>query len=636
MKKFWKTGTVLLLGAALLSCLTYPLHAEDSVTGDGTIIDVDEHGNVSFIEPKENDISQELKKQYENTDTYEVVSTIGNYKQVIGTYDSFEEAKQAKNLHSRMRSVGDVTIEGNGLLRDVQYGTVDFKTKANTSTTTYYQNADKSGVQGYLNGNSASDGAYLGTNANGSMVKFKMSGVTAWVSINDVVIRDFNNSYNSFYKIYNATGYLCHYVSHEADSTKAQDYSGGIVVGKAPSYLNKNIDYYSYDSIYFYTDYSQMINDYKNNVSIHAVNAKNPYYNYFQYLPFRTKTNFTAAQLNQLVITETHNNTASKLMNTGSLFINQQNKYGVNAAMMLSGGAIESAWGTSSYAVNRNNLFGHMAYDSDPDKAASYATIEDGIAAHAKTYLSDGYLNPRDSRYFGPQFGNKNGGINFKYASDPNLGEKYASIMYDIEYDNGEKNVDYGKYTLGIVNGWNLNVRKEASTGSKALYQTSPWGGQPVVILGKVTGQAVNGNTTWYKIQSDAVLTSDRNAVQGIGSYDFNRDYGYVSAEYVDVVFNNGNIPNTDPEPTPDPDPEPTPDPDPEPTPDPDYKLGDVNNDGKISTMDYVLVKNHILNISSLTGKAAKAADVNKDGKISTMDYVLIKNHILGISNITE
>ena len=52
--------------------------------------------------------------------------------------------------------------------------------------------------------------------------------------------------------------------------------------------------------------------------------------------------------------------------------------------------------------------------------------------------------------------------------------------------------------------------------------------------------------------------------------------------------------------------------------------------------MDYVLVKNHILNIKKLNGKAAIAADVNKDGKISSMDYVLIKNHILGIKKITE
>ena len=47
--------------------------------------------------------------------------------------------------------------------------------------------------------------------------------------------------------------------------------------------------------------------------------------------------------------------------------------------------------------------------------------------------------------------------------------------------------------------------------------------------------------------------------------------------------------------------------------------------------MDYVLIKNHILKISTLKGSSAKAADVNKDGKISSMDYVMIKNHILGI-----
>ena len=59
-------------------------------------------------------------------------------------------------------------------------------------------------------------------------------------------------------------------------------------------------------------------------------------------------------------------------------------------------------------------------------------------------------------------------------------------------------------------------------------------------------------------------------------------------------------------------------------------KVGDVNNDGKISPTDYVLIKNHIMQIKELqTEKEKKAADVNKDGKISPTDYVLIKNHIM-------
>lgn len=59
-------------------------------------------------------------------------------------------------------------------------------------------------------------------------------------------------------------------------------------------------------------------------------------------------------------------------------------------------------------------------------------------------------------------------------------------------------------------------------------------------------------------------------------------------------------------------------------------KIGDVNGDGKISPTDYVLIKNHIMQIKLLeSDKEKQSADVNKDGKISPTDYVLIKNHIM-------
>lgn len=61
---------------------------------------------------------------------------------------------------------------------------------------------------------------------------------------------------------------------------------------------------------------------------------------------------------------------------------------------------------------------------------------------------------------------------------------------------------------------------------------------------------------------------------------------------------------------------------------------GDVNGDGKISSLDYVLVKNHILKIKKLMYTSRTSANVNMDDKISSLDYVLIKNHILGIQEI--
>ena len=61
---------------------------------------------------------------------------------------------------------------------------------------------------------------------------------------------------------------------------------------------------------------------------------------------------------------------------------------------------------------------------------------------------------------------------------------------------------------------------------------------------------------------------------------------------------------------------------------------GDVNGDGKITSSDYVLIKNHIMGTSKLSDIKKRGADVNKDGKVSSSDYVLIKNHIMGYSTI--
>lgn len=37
---------------------------------------------------------------------------------------------------------------------------------------------------------------------------------------------------------------------------------------------------------------------------------------------------------------------------------------------------------------------------------------------------------------------------------------------------------------------------------------------------------------------------------------------------------------------------------------------------------------------SGLNGSFKEAADVNKDGKISAVDYVNVKNHIMGSSSV--
>lgn len=62
---------------------------------------------------------------------------------------------------------------------------------------------------------------------------------------------------------------------------------------------------------------------------------------------------------------------------------------------------------------------------------------------------------------------------------------------------------------------------------------------------------------------------------------------------------------------------------------------GDVNCDGKITPADYVKIKNHIMEVSTITGVMKKSADIDQNNKITPADYVKVKNHIMKVTTIT-
>lgn len=389
------------------------------------------------------------------------------------------------------------------------------KAKTTTNFTDYY-----TGQEGYLSKSNAADAAFLGYE-NGK-VKFMISGIVGLVDPQYVEVLSQGTYYASNYEV-NSSGDLYHYISNNVNATGNQGNKN--YIGTGPSYLTKNKEYYSYDGHYFYDNYNTMITDYKNNVRNNAVNPNNPYYSYFQYLPMRSQTTYTGSQISNYL-----NNKAgstSKLYNTGDIFIKYQNKYGVNALMAASFAALESGWGKSNIALNKNNLFGLNATDNNPGgNADTFSTVDDCIMNFTSSWMSKRYLNPTYTSLFrGGYFGDKGSGIFGKYSSDPYEGEKCASIAKNMDASISSKDNDY--YTLGIKDIYltthtALNVRSSSNTNSSVLYTTIKNPAYSFIIK---DASAIND---FYKIQSE-VASSD-------GTYSFDNT-GYVSNQYVTLLI---------------------------------------------------------------------------------------------------
>ena len=64
---------------------------------------------------------------------------------------------------------------------------------------------------------------------------------------------------------------------------------------------------------------------------------------------------------------------------------------------------------------------------------------------------------------------------------------------------------------------------------------------------------------------------------------------------------------------------------------------GDTNGDGKINSIDLLVLQRHILEIEKLENVYVKAGNVRKNGKNpSSVDCLLIQRHILGLQNIEQ
>ena len=63
-------------------------------------------------------------------------------------------------------------------------------------------------------------------------------------------------------------------------------------------------------------------------------------------------------------------------------------------------------------------------------------------------------------------------------------------------------------------------------------------------------------------------------------------------------------------------------------TPNGKVVYGDADRDGKVTVTDATVVEQHILGVSKLSGQALKNADINGDGKVNSVDTVLIQGYV--------
>ncbi len=400
---------------------------------------------------------------------------------------------------------------------------VNFRSRRNGQTVTgiTYYTEYKTGKEEYIVGTCGADAAYLGES--GGKVKFMISGTVGLVNASDVQVVNIAGTNVSHYEVYQ--GVLYHHISSNLNTQATST----LKVGYAQPYMKNGDVYYSYDGHYFYKDYMVMLKDYRNENRANSINPLQPYYNYYQYLPLRSNTAYSGNELNSIINGKVNAN--SKMRNLGESIIKAQDTYGVNGLIMAGIAANESAWGSSWIAQNKNNLFGLKAYDSSPGQSAdTFRNPAHCVEEYAREWMSKGYLNPSDWRYYGAFLGNKGSGINVKYASDPYWGEKAANIAWNLDVNAKDRD----RYKLGIKDTINtshteLNVRDKSNISSKVIFTTKNHSNHSFIILGEENG--------FYKVQSDPVLTARRDAIDhSTGKYNFSSMYLYASKDYIQIV----------------------------------------------------------------------------------------------------
>ena len=226
-----------------------------------------------------------------------------------------------------------------------------------------------------------------------------ISGLSGYMKTEDLQALDASKDFIPYYESDGHRFY--HYVAQNASIPVASHLSD-MEVGKK---------YYSADGLHF-----------------DGFKLENP----FLFKDLTEATNYSAEDLDKVFSLLNIDN--SLLENKGATFKEAEEHYHINALYLLAHSALESDWGRSKIAKDKNNFFGITAYDTTPYLSAkTFDDVDKGILGASK-WIKENYIDR--GRTF---LGNKASGMNVEYASDPYWGEKIASVMMKINEKLGGK-----------------------------------------------------------------------------------------------------------------------------------------------------------------------------------------------------
>ncbi|MER1985754.1 MAG: Ig-like domain-containing protein [Solibacillus sp.] len=204
-------------------------------------------------------------------------------------------------------------------------------------------------------------------------------------------------------------------------------------------------------------------------------------YNYFQFISIRTKTNYTADELNRYI--ENKMPADSVMQGMGEALIKAQDTYNLNALFMLAFAAHESQNGTSTNAKNLKNIYSLDLRDINPSTYV-YTSVEENLNVASEAILEK-YLKIGGVYANGALIGNNSHGMNVKFATDPYWGEGIAGHMNQIDLYLGSK--DKFSHKLGIIDSEYdfLNIRNDVFASQSPLYRHVLSNGRGVTIIGE-------------------------------------------------------------------------------------------------------------------------------------------------------